>query len=144
MRKKTAAALLVAVVASLGVQAQPKPTYEQARKITDGVMKTINVVMLWEKKTQAERMQAMRAARELVKQGEQVFGSEPFGPWSQCYLLVSQHLDFVQTLNAHARALETGDGPNAFALNASLRNAFELGDRYRVCRELSETLDVRR
>lgn len=122
--------------------AQPKPTYAQARKITDAVQSSISATGVWHQKIDAFRAQAGRDAMALDTAARKLFGGDPFGPYGQCLNMTTMHIEYVQALTRYVMVLEgrTKVSSEVEILNP-LRSAFSLGDSYRSCRDAIEKLD---
>lgn len=144
---KTTIAMLVGTTAfamSAPAVAQQKPTYEQASKIPDQVRATMDSLPRWEKMPAAERMQAARASAALMEASARTFGDDVFGPWSGCVKMVSLHQVLLSNLSMSLQARDSGAPANTNLSLTITRTSFELGDAYRVCRELTEKLYVPR
>jgi len=132
------AAMAACTVASA---ASPKPSYAEARKITNAVTSTLSVVMLWDKRGDAERMQAIKAAMAVSNDAERVFGADPFGPWRYCLQMANRHAGLVQALNENGRKASRGDEIDPRKFYEAVAVAYNLGELYRSCRDQVETLD---
>lgn len=145
---KAAEILMVCVVLMLAFTtfrvyaATTKPTYAQARKITDAVQSSIGATGVWHQKTNASRAQAGQDAMALDAAARKLFGDDPFGPYGQCLNMTTMHTEYVQALTRYVMVLEgrTKVSSEVEILNP-LRSAFSLGDAYRSCRDAIEKLD---
>lgn len=137
---------LVALFAAAAIApavAQGKPTYEQARRLTNAMRAVVAETGVWSKKPLPARIEAARAAKALVDETEKLLGSDPSGPFGQCRAAAIGMQTYVLNLNDLALLLE-----GRRQLNASVDLvmpqffAFQFGEAYSACRDQIEALDT--
>lgn len=139
-------AVLMAGFSAFSAYAEPpKPTYAQARKITDAVQTSVGATGVWHQKPDGFRAQAGREAIALDISARKLFGDDPFGPYGQCLNMTNMHVEYVQSMTRYVMVLQGRSklSSEVEILNP-LRSAFSLGEAYRICRDTVEKLDAKK
>jgi len=140
---KAIAAALAALMVIGHAQAQKAPSYKDARAVYDQLGKPVAATGVWNKKSLAERHQALRDADALVKRAESLFGTSPVGPFAACRSAAIALKFYVLNLNDLALVLEGRQQlTNAATLFAPSFNAVQLGEYKAACYEQVESLDT--
>lgn len=133
----TIAACAVIAAVSGQLYAQPKTSYDEARRLYDQFDKTIFAVGLWDKKKQPERTQLIQAAMRHRERIEKLLGAT-----SRCANAAAFHVAFVGGLNAIGRAKDGIGNPTHFELMMALASAEQFGNHRAACYEQVEELDT--
>ena len=142
MQSKLCITFLVGAVALLPIMAlaQPTPTraqYPEARKLYNEFDRTVSRSMMWEKKSQADRIAAYKQAIVLKERMSQIMGDS-----SQCGYAASTHVEFVSNMNALISASEGVGKLTPFQMLGAMNNAHAFGKFRAACYDEVEALDT--
>lgn len=142
MKKRILIAALCVAIA-MPAAAQKKPAYTDALRITRGVAATFEAMPLWHQKPPGTIAKAAREANALSAEAEKVFGPDVFGPFGPCVNMATLHAVVVSDFAVFSSSWVTGSKVSLREHELAMKQVFNLGDHYRVCRELVEQLDTR-
>lgn len=130
-----AAALLPAAVA------QRKPTYEEARQLSEAIREVVARTGRWHKMSMADRLQEIRNAEGLVDKAGRMFGTAPAGPFGDCWGAANFAKGYVINLNDLALLRDRPQREISSAdLFAPPFNAFGFGQLFNACENVIKEL----